>query len=66
MEEHIKKKELLTLLDHELLTLKKNMKVYKKQGNSDLFFIANKSKVHSEVKLQLNQLNQELNDENKK
>lgn len=41
-------------------------KVYKKQGNSDLFFIANKSKVHSEVKLQLNQLNQELNDENKK
>jgi len=50
------KKDVLTLLDFELKTLSKNAKVYQTHGNSNLFFIADRAKVHSEVKLQLSQL----------
>lgn len=43
----------LMILEEELKSLKKDAKIYKKMGNSNLFFLSEQPKVHSETKLSL-------------
>ncbi|XP_069111350.1 ASNSD1 upstream open reading frame protein-like [Argopecten irradians] len=55
----IKEKE---VLQSELSTLKKEVKVYKQQQNSNVFFLASKDNVFSECKRTLDNLVQEYKD----
>jgi len=48
--------EELRVLEQELASLKKNAMVYQKHGCSTVFFLEDRAKVHSKVKLELDQL----------
>ncbi|KAI9555364.1 hypothetical protein GHT06_017880 [Daphnia sinensis] len=55
-EEREKKIDELKVLEQELASLKKNAKVYQSHGNSNILFIADRDKVHSETKLSITKL----------
>nr|CAH0100028.1 unnamed protein product [Daphnia galeata] len=55
-EEREKKIAELQVLEQELGSLKKNARVYQSHGNSNVFFVAEREKVHSETKLSITKL----------